>query len=52
MKNEHVVLLDVRTPAEVPEVNLPYELIHIPLGALRDRWRNLPGIGISWLFAR
>jgi NADPH-dependent 2,4-dienoyl-CoA reductase/sulfur reductase-like enzyme/rhodanese-related sulfurtransferase len=42
MENENVVLLDVRTPAEVAEVNLPYESIHIPLGALRDRMEELP----------
>ena len=39
----NAVLLDVRTPAEVAEVDLPYESIHhIPLGALRDRLEELP----------
>jgi NADPH-dependent 2,4-dienoyl-CoA reductase/sulfur reductase-like enzyme/rhodanese-related sulfurtransferase len=38
----NAVLLDVRTPAEVAEVNLPYASTHIPLGALRDRLEELP----------
>ena len=38
----NVVLLDVRTPAEVAEVNLPYESVHIPLGALHGRLEELP----------
>ncbi|MBW2366922.1 MAG: FAD-dependent oxidoreductase [Deltaproteobacteria bacterium] len=38
----NVVLLDVRMPAEVQEVQLPFETVHIPLGALRDRLHELP----------
>ncbi|MDX9787750.1 MAG: FAD-dependent oxidoreductase [Desulfobacterales bacterium] len=37
-----VVLLDVRTPAEVAEINLPYDSVHIPLGMLRTRAGELP----------
>jgi rhodanese-related sulfurtransferase len=37
-----VFLLDVRTPAEVAVVNLPYDSVHIPLGALRSRIGELP----------
>lgn len=39
---QDVLLLDVRTPAEVQEVNLPYDSLHIPLGALRGRVDELP----------
>lgn len=39
---QHVLLLDVRTPAEVQAVNLPYDSLHIPLGALRGRVDELP----------
>jgi NADPH-dependent 2,4-dienoyl-CoA reductase/sulfur reductase-like enzyme/rhodanese-related sulfurtransferase len=42
MAKGNCVLLDVRTPAEVQEVGLPYESIHIPLGALRARANELP----------
>ena len=38
----NVVLLDVRTPAEVLAINLPFETVHIPLGALRNRLEELP----------
>lgn len=38
----NVFLLDVRTPAEVLEINLPYDTVHIPLGALRSRVEELP----------
>jgi rhodanese-related sulfurtransferase len=38
----NVLLLDVRTPAEVLEINLPYDTLHIPLGALRSRVEELP----------
>jgi NADPH-dependent 2,4-dienoyl-CoA reductase/sulfur reductase-like enzyme/rhodanese-related sulfurtransferase len=38
----NVVLLDVRTPAEVLEINLPYDSVHIPLGALRSRVEEMP----------
>jgi NADPH-dependent 2,4-dienoyl-CoA reductase/sulfur reductase-like enzyme/rhodanese-related sulfurtransferase len=37
-----VLLLDVRTPKEVAEVNLPFESLNIPLGALRKRMGELP----------
>nr|WP_232619136.1 rhodanese-like domain-containing protein [Acetomicrobium sp. S15 = DSM 107314] len=41
---EDVLLLDVRTPAEVKEQGrLPYEnQVNIPLGQLRDRTNELP----------
>jgi NADPH-dependent 2,4-dienoyl-CoA reductase/sulfur reductase-like enzyme/rhodanese-related sulfurtransferase len=38
----NVLLLDVRTPAEVLAINLPYDTVHIPLGALRSRLAELP----------
>jgi NADPH-dependent 2,4-dienoyl-CoA reductase/sulfur reductase-like enzyme/rhodanese-related sulfurtransferase len=37
-----VLLLDVRTPEEFKTVQLPYEVIHIPLGALRQKANELP----------
>jgi len=37
-----VVLLDVRMPEEFQEVQLPYEVVHIPLGALREKLGELP----------
>ena len=37
------ILLDVRTPAEFQAIRLPYEnVLHIPLGALRERLNDLP----------
>jgi NADPH-dependent 2,4-dienoyl-CoA reductase/sulfur reductase-like enzyme/rhodanese-related sulfurtransferase len=39
---DRVLLLDVRSPAEVAEINLPYESLNIPLGALRKRIDELP----------
>ncbi len=36
------VLLDVRTPGELETMRLPYDVIHIPLGALRQRTDELP----------
>lgn len=38
----NAVLLDVRTPAEVEMIKLPYDAFHIPLGALRGRTEELP----------
>jgi len=38
----NVVLLDVRTPWEFEEVGLPYDVVHIPLGALRSKAQELP----------
>jgi rhodanese-related sulfurtransferase len=39
-----VVLLDVRTPAEFAQIQLPYDVVHIPLGALREEAASLlPG---------
>jgi NADPH-dependent 2,4-dienoyl-CoA reductase/sulfur reductase-like enzyme/rhodanese-related sulfurtransferase len=38
----NVFLLDVRTPAEVEVINLPFDTVHIPLGALRSRVEELP----------
>ncbi|MCF8069816.1 MAG: FAD-dependent oxidoreductase [Desulfobacterales bacterium] len=37
-----VVILDTRTPQEFKEVRLPYDVLHIPLGALRERINELP----------
>lgn len=37
-----VVLLDVRTPQEFEQVQLPYDVVHIPLGALREKVNELP----------
>ena len=37
-----VVLLDVRTPDEFQTMQLPYDVVHIPLGALRERLNDLP----------
>lgn len=40
---EDFVLLDVRTPAELEAMKLPYEnVVHIPLGKLRERAQELP----------
>lgn len=42
-RKEDVVLLDVRTPLEYKMMRLPYEnVVHIPLGALRERHHELP----------
>jgi len=37
-----VVLLDVRTPDEFKTMQLPYDVVHIPLGALREKLSDLP----------
>lgn len=37
-----VVLLDVRTPDEFNTMRLPYDVTHIPLGALREKADQLP----------
>ena len=37
-----VVLLDVRTPDEFQAMQLPYDVVHIPLGALREKLNTLP----------
>lgn len=37
-----IVLLDVRSPQEVESMRFPYEFVHIPLGALRERVEELP----------
>lgn len=42
LEKGNALLLDVRTPAEVAEMNLPYDSVHIPLGALRARAGELP----------
>jgi NADPH-dependent 2,4-dienoyl-CoA reductase/sulfur reductase-like enzyme/rhodanese-related sulfurtransferase len=42
-RGDDVVLLDVRTPDEFQAVRLPYEgVLHIPLGALREKAAELP----------
>lgn len=42
IQNGEVILLDTRTPAEMEEMRLPYDVVHIPLGALRRRMHELP----------
>jgi NADPH-dependent 2,4-dienoyl-CoA reductase/sulfur reductase-like enzyme/rhodanese-related sulfurtransferase len=37
-----VVLLDVRTPDEFNTMQLPYDVMHIPLGVLREKLNGLP----------
>jgi rhodanese-related sulfurtransferase len=37
-----VLLLDVRTPDEFQTMQLPYDVLHIPLGALRSKAAELP----------
>ena len=37
-----VTLLDVRSPREFEEMGLPYDVIHIPLGALRSQCDAIP----------
>ena len=40
---EKLVLLDVRTPDEFETIRLPYDnVVHIPLGALREKLTSLP----------
>jgi NADPH-dependent 2,4-dienoyl-CoA reductase/sulfur reductase-like enzyme/rhodanese-related sulfurtransferase len=42
-RDPNLVLLDVRTPKEFGETQLPDErVVHIPLGALRERLNELP----------
>lgn len=41
--NDDLILLDVRTPQELEKLRLPYDsVVHIPLGALRERAGELP----------
>ncbi len=37
-----VTLLDVRSPQEFEEMGLPYDVVHIPLGALRSKCDSIP----------
>jgi rhodanese-related sulfurtransferase len=37
-----VTLLDVRSPQEFEEMGLPYDVVHIPLGALRSKSESIP----------
>jgi NADPH-dependent 2,4-dienoyl-CoA reductase/sulfur reductase-like enzyme/rhodanese-related sulfurtransferase len=37
-----VTLLDVRSPREFQEMGLPYDVVHIPLGALRSKCDSIP----------
>ncbi|MBW2215977.1 MAG: FAD-dependent oxidoreductase [Deltaproteobacteria bacterium] len=37
-----VVLLDVRNPDEFQAMQMPYDVVHIPLGALREKHNQLP----------
>jgi len=42
-RGDDLVLLDVRTPDEYMMMRLPYPgVVHIPLGELRERFRELP----------
>jgi len=42
-QQKDVILLDVRTPKEYDEMRLPDDrVVHIPLGALRERIQDLP----------
>jgi len=41
-RGDSLLLLDVRTPAEYAAMQLPHEVVHIPLGALRERMHELP----------
>ena len=42
IQSGEVTLLDTRTPAEMAEMRLPHDVLHIPLGALRQRMEELP----------
>ncbi len=42
IENGDVVLLDVRTPDEFKTMQLPFDVVHIPLGALREKAADLP----------
>ena len=42
IESEEVILLDVRSPKEFEETGLPYDVRHIPLGALRAKADELP----------
>jgi NADPH-dependent 2,4-dienoyl-CoA reductase/sulfur reductase-like enzyme/rhodanese-related sulfurtransferase len=42
IENGNPVLLDVRTPNEFETMRLPYDVLHIPLGALREKVNELP----------
>lgn len=37
-----VVLLDVRTPEEFKVMQMPYDVVHMPLGTLRENLNTLP----------
>ena len=39
---KEIILLDVRTPDEFKTAQLPYDVVHIPLGQLRERIGELP----------
>lgn len=42
-QGDDILLLDVRTPMEFQMMRMPYKnVVHIPLGALRDRLEELP----------
>lgn len=42
IENGEVTLLDVRSPREFQEMGLPYDVVHIPLGALRSKCESIP----------
>lgn len=42
-QKEDFILLDVRSPKEVENIALPYDnIVYIPLGALREKYHELP----------
>ena len=41
-KEKEIILLDVRTPDEFKTAQLPYDVVHIPLGQLRERIDEIP----------
>ncbi len=42
IENGEVTLLDVRSPQEFEKLGLPYDVVHIPLGALRGKCDAIP----------
>ena len=42
LQSGEALAVDVRSPEEYEEVRLPFEVVHIPLGALREKGSSLP----------
>ncbi len=51
-RGDDILLLDVRTPAEYAAMKLPYDVTHIPLGALREKLHELPRDRDIWAFCK